>query len=343
MSIVQVSPHFSLARCVSSASPVPLLRGLYALRRQMPPRARDVSSARARMTHASAPVVAPIVARIVAPRFLIALWMTAPLLLSATAMAQEQAPHATSVQAPVESGPATAAAGASAPVSAPVSAVSSADGPAPLTDRQFDERAKAFDAREHVLDKRTSEMNYRYAVAQHDCYSRFFVNDCLDKARDAMRVEKGDIRTARLALSDERRSDRARKRDQDEAAARQRDLAEAPQRAQNEQRNRAAFDAKQQQHAEQAARRGDDAALRANNVAAYDKKQADHQALIDEAHRNAAADAEKRAQNVSRFDQKQKDAADRQAQLVERQRQAQERAAKQQADQQQQGKSGLGQ
>lgn len=335
MSIVQVSPHFSLARCVSSASPVPLLRGLYALRRQMLPRARDVSSARARMTHASAPIVA----RIVAPRLLIALWMTAPLLLPATAMAQEHAPHATSVQAPVESGPATAAAGASAPVSA----VSSADGPAPLTDRQFDERAKAFDAREHVLDKRTSEMNYRYAVAQHDCYSRFFVNDCLDKARDAMRVEKGDIRTARLALSDERRSDRARKRDQDEAAARQRDLAEAPQRAQNEQRNRAAFDAKQQQHAEQAARRGDDAALRANNVAAYDKKQADHQALIDEAHRNAAADAEKRAQNVSRFDQKQKDAADRQAQLVERQRQAQERAAKQQADQQQQGKSGLGQ
>ena len=228
---------------------------------------------------------------------------------------------------------------AQAPSQAPSQATSdasSSDGPAPLTDRQFEERARGFDARQRVLDDRTTQMNYHYAVEQHDCYSRFFVNACLDKARDAMRIEKGEIRTARLALSDERRSDRARKRDQDAAAAQQREQAEAPARAANDQRNRAAYAAKQQQHAADQAKRGDDAALRASNVAAYDKKQADHQALIDEAQRNAAADAQKRAQNVSRFEQKQKDAADRQAQLLERQRQAKERADKQ-AQQQQQG------
>ncbi len=66
-------------------------------------------------------------------------------------------------------------------------------------------RTSQFDARQKVLDQRTEENNYRYAVAEHDCYSRFFVNHCLDKARDSMRTVQADIRKEQLALDGEQR------------------------------------------------------------------------------------------------------------------------------------------
>ena len=66
----------------------------------------------------------------------------------------------------------------------------------------------AFDARQKVLDQRTEENNYRYAVAEHDCYSKFFVNHCLNKARDSMRSVQADIRKEQLALDGEQRGRR---------------------------------------------------------------------------------------------------------------------------------------
>src|SRR5437868_9943964 len=46
-----------------------------------------------------------------------------------------------------------------------------------------------FDARQKVLNQRSAENDYRYAVAEHDCYSKFFVNHCLGNASDRMREE----------------------------------------------------------------------------------------------------------------------------------------------------------
>ncbi|MFP3547715.1 hypothetical protein SB748_30510, partial [Rhizobium sp. SIMBA_035] len=68
----------------------------------------------------------------------------------------------------------------------------------------------SFDARQKVLDQRTEENNYRYAVAEHDCYSKFLVNYCRGKARDKMRVVQADIRKEQLALDGEQRAERAR-------------------------------------------------------------------------------------------------------------------------------------
>src|SRR5471032_914351 len=51
-----------------------------------------------------------------------------------------------------------------------------------------------FSARQKALDVRSAENNYRYGVKQHDCYSDFFVNHCLDKARDAKRAVAQQIR-----------------------------------------------------------------------------------------------------------------------------------------------------
>ena len=63
------------------------------------------------------------------------------------------------------------------------------------------------DARQKVLDQRTEENNYRYGVAaEHDCYTKFFVNDCLNSARDSARRCRPTSRQEQLALDDERRA-----------------------------------------------------------------------------------------------------------------------------------------
>ncbi|MFP3560757.1 hypothetical protein SB861_60765, partial [Paraburkholderia sp. SIMBA_049] len=66
-----------------------------------------------------------------------------------------------------------------------------------------------FDARQKVLNQRSAENDYRYAVAEHDCYSKFFVNHCLGNARDRMLEERASIRQEQLALDDEQRAVRA--------------------------------------------------------------------------------------------------------------------------------------
>lgn len=196
-----------------------------------------------------------------------------------------------------------------------------------LSDAQFKERAAAQDAEQSVLDARTKQNNYVYAVAEHNCYSHFFVNHCLSVARDKMRDEKSKIRDAQLALSAERRSDREQKRTLDDSAKQAETLKQAPQRSANEKRHREAFAAKQRQHQLDQAKRGQDAAQRAVNVAAYNQKQAAHQQALAQARRDAAADAAKRAENVQRYNAKQDAAKVREKQLADRRAKAKARAA----------------
>ncbi|WP_415914141.1 colicin transporter [Paraburkholderia sp. J12] len=222
-----------------------------------------------------------------------------------------------------------------------------------------------FDARQKVLDRRTAENNYRYGVAQHDCYSTFFVNHCLGKARDQMRVEQADIRSQQLQLDEEQRADHARRRDEQAALQRAQDEADAPQRAANDARNAAAYEQKQQQHVldqqqraaeapqraaneqayqqklqqhalDQAQRQGEQAqAQRSANQAAYDQKQSDFQQKLDEAHRQGQQKAAEREQKAERYQQKQEDAAKHKADVEERQKQAAEKAQQKQQQQQQ--------
>lgn len=122
--------------------------------------------------------------------------------------------------------------------------------------------ADDFAARQKVLDQRSAENDYRYAVAEHDCYSRFFVNHCLGVARDKMREERASIRQAQLALDDEQRAVRAKQRDEQIALKQAQNAAEAPQRAANEAANAAAFRDKQEQNAVKQAQRGEQAGVR---------------------------------------------------------------------------------
>ena len=224
-----------------------------------------------------------------------------------------------------------------------------------------------FDARQKELDRRAAENNYRFGVAQHDCYSRFFVNHCLGRARDQMRAVQADIRSQQLKLDDEQRAERARNRDQQAALQRAQNEADAPQRAANEARNVAAYEQKQQQHAldeqqraaeapqraaneqayeqkqqqhalDEAQRAGEQSqAQHAANQAAYDQKQSDFQKKLDQARLQGEQQAQERAQKAGRYQQKQEDAAKHKADVEARQKQAAEKAQqKQQQEQQQQ-------
>ncbi|WP_179404640.1 hypothetical protein [Burkholderia guangdongensis] len=190
-----------------------------------------------------------------------------------------------------------------------------------------------FAARQKVLDQRAAENDYRYAVAQHDCYGKFFVNHCLDNAREQMRDERTRISHEQLALDDEARAAHAQRRDEQIALKQAQDAAQAPQRAANEAANAAAYRDKQQQSALKQAQRGADAPQHAASRQAYDRKQADFQRKLDDAHQQAAQKAQERANNVERFNDKQRQATQHKADVEQRQKDAAEKAKQQQQQQ----------
>lgn len=190
-----------------------------------------------------------------------------------------------------------------------------------------DADANGFGARQKALDVRSEENNYRYGVQQHDCYSNFFVNHCLDKARAAKREVSQQIRKEQLALDDEQRLQHAQQRDQQTAIKRAQYESEAPQRAATEKASAESFAEKQRQNAIAAAQRNAEAPQRAANQAAYDRKQADYQKKLDDAAARGAQDARDREAKAERYEAKQRDAAEHQTEVQARQKEA---AAKQQ-------------
>jgi len=223
--------------------------------------------------------------------------------------------------ATIPSSPLLPSDGAGAPASAPRAGSDAASG-----------QSAEFAARQAKLDRRSAENQYRYDVAQHNCYSHFFVNHCLGTARDTMRAEKSEIRVDQLALDEEQRAVHAQQRDENTAVRLAQDTAAAPQHAANEKANQATYEEKQRQHQLDAASRGATApAKEAANQAEYDKKQADFQAKLDQAHNNAAQDAAQRAHNVGKFDDKQRAAAEHQETVKQRQAKAATAAAASQA------------
>ena len=219
---------------------------------------------------------------------------------------------------------------------------------------------KSFEERQTVLDQRSDENNYRFAVAQHNCYSTFFVNHCLNRARDSMRSVQADIRKEQLALDGEQRVQRARERDQRIALRRAQDEADAPQRAAQDTRNEQAYqdkqrqheldqaqrnaeapqrsanaqayEEKQRQHALDQAQRGITPSQAAANQQAYDQKQGDFQRKLEEARQQGAQKAEERVQKQQSFENKQTTAAQHKADVEARQKQAAEKAEQKRQD-----------
>lgn len=152
----------------------------------------------------------------------------------------------------------------------------------------------------------------RYAQDEQVCYGKFFVNRCLDQARERRRVALADLRAAEVEASHFKRQDSVNKRDAELAERARKDEEEqaaraaqprpaktpvpadgvpqsAPKAGPSLAERQAGHDAREQRHAaEQAA----GAAQRAANVAAYERKQresAERKAVIARKKQEAGA------------------------------------------------------
>ncbi|WP_244438805.1 hypothetical protein [Paraburkholderia dilworthii] len=291
--------------------------------------------------------------------------MAATLVLSAPASAQSVAPESGAITPAVKPAASATRGAASSQQAVGIGgetngSVNAAAGNAESGDSTTSEDSE-FDARQKVLDQRSDENNYRYGVAEHNCYSTFFVNHCLNKARDQMRTVQAQIRKEQLALDGEERVQRARKRDEQAALKRAQDEASAPQRAAEDARNAQAYkekqrqyqlneaqrsaeapqraanaqayEEKQRQHAIDQAQRGISPSKAMANQQAYDQKQADFQRKLDEARQQGAQKAQERVEKQQSFEKKQAEATQHKADVEARQKQAAEKAEQKRQDQ----------
>ncbi|WP_223851411.1 MULTISPECIES: hypothetical protein [Cupriavidus] len=167
--------------------------------------------------------------------------------------------------------------------------------------------------------------NYRFALAERECYNKFLVNSCIEKASDVQRAELHVLRKRELEVGDAERAYRAATRDRDQAIRRAEFEAGQPGRAANEAASRAAFDRKQEEQQLRDAQRGADAPARAANAQAFQQKQADFDARVKEAQQKGAEQARQRQESVKAFEDKQRQAADRQKDLDERRERAKQK------------------
>ncbi|WP_150613148.1 hypothetical protein [Pandoraea terrigena] len=169
-----------------------------------------------------------------------------------------------------------------------------------------------FAGRRAVLDRQRAWIDYRFEQAKYECASKFFVNYCIDNARDDQRADLKAVRSQRLVLEDQERKARAQERDERLAEKRAQTAAEASQRAAERAQNVSDYQAKQAEYQQRVTERTGQAPQRAANAEQYSAKQAGQQQKLDDAKATAARKAAEREDNVRKFNQKQQDAVERQ-------------------------------
>ena len=113
------------------------------------------------------------------------------------------------------------------------------------------EELKQIDEAQEKINLKKEWIQYRYELASHDCYAKFFTVSCLKDARNNYRAELLPVRQEELAMHEHQRELK-------EALKNERDLerqAESadPNKAKERANNRKAFDEKQQKRADRAA------------------------------------------------------------------------------------------
>lgn len=149
----------------------------------------------------------------------------------------------------------------------------------------------------------------RYATEQGNCYSKFFATSCMDEVRERRRKELADIRAVEVQANEFKRRDRAAERDR-EVAQRKADseatLAEREKQLQQQQQLREAggtADAKAVSEAGKSSR--NDAIPSASGK---QDRMVQHEAKLKRIQAEEAANAAKRAENIAAYERKQQEA-----------------------------------
>lgn len=189
------------------------------------------------------------------------------------------------------------------------------------------------DAAVREVQREREQIEASHTDAQYSCYSKFFSSPCVDKAREARRVGLHQIGAIEVEAKAFRRRDTALKRDQLLEEQRARDASEAPARAEQEKRNVQKAD---QKAADVAARQAAPekqpvartaATPRADTAPRVDGRDriAEHQARVEKARAEEAADAEKRAKNTADFERKGLESQERQRKVAQKKAEAEQK------------------
>lgn len=184
------------------------------------------------------------------------------------------------------------------------------------------------------------EIEAQFADTEYACYSKFFSSPCVDKAREERRLALNLIGPIEVEAKAYKRRDTVARRDRVLEEQRAREARDAPARAEQERINRekaaqkAADVAARQAAPEKAPVGRAPATPRSETAPKTDGRDriAEHEARMEKARAQEAADAEKRARNIADYERKQRESLERQRRVAEKKaeadRKAQERAAK---------------
>ncbi|WP_061539812.1 hypothetical protein [Collimonas fungivorans] len=159
-----------------------------------------------------------------------------------------------------------------------------------------------------------AEVEARDLEQRRACYQKFFVNHCLDIAKEQRRQAMKTIRPVDITANAFLRKDRADERDKALEVHDAAQPAEAAQKAQDQQ-------AKELSNAEKVkqgtAKEKEVAANTRKHMGEADKRVADHNAKLQKAQQDEAAKASERAANVAAFERKAKESAARQKEVAD--------------------------
>lgn len=167
--------------------------------------------------------------------------------------------------------------------------------------------------------KDRARVNEEYAASEKVCYTKFFVNNCLDVAKEKRRAALSQLRAVEVEASHFKRQDSVDKRDVELAERVRKDAEEQAMRAQQEPK---------------AAKVVDDTPRAAPGGPSVAEREAQHDAKMQRQQAEDAANAGKRAANVEAYERKKTEALKRQAEIAKKKELAeQKKAAKAEAEQ----------
>lgn len=167
--------------------------------------------------------------------------------------------------------------------------------------------------------KGRAAVNDEFTSSERVCYAKFFVNNCLDKAKEKRRVELAGWRALEVEAEHFKRAASVEKRDAD--------LAERARKDAEDQAARAALPPKEPKVAD------DKPHATPASGPSVAQREAEHEARLKREQAQDAADAGKRAANVEAFERKKADSVRRQADVVKKKEEnARQQAAKAASD-----------
>ncbi len=146
-------------------------------------------------------------------------------------------------------------------------------------------------------------VNDEFAASERVCYSKFFVNNCLDKAKEKRRVALSNLRAVEVEAQHFKRADSVARRDADLPSAPARMRTTRP-RARHSRPSRPRWPTKRRVHRRKPAR--------------WSTARAEHAAKLKRIEAQDAAGAGKRAANVAAFERKKADSERRQAEVAKK-------------------------